>query len=167
MAAARDVKRPFWMHQVVEYVLGGVLVAQGLQSPTPVLPSVAGGMIMANAAIVTGPLAAFRIVHRRVHRILDVLVIAAVVVLAVQPWFEVDASNRVVMAVIAGVMAFVWWQSSFAERAPRHPGRTKITAAGGRGVEVGRLAGRAVGDGINAAKRLRDARRGARPDDER
>jgi hypothetical protein len=30
-------KRPFWMHQLVEYVLGIVLIAQGLQSPTPAI----------------------------------------------------------------------------------------------------------------------------------
>ena len=28
-------KRPFWMHQLVEYILGGAMVATGLQSPSP------------------------------------------------------------------------------------------------------------------------------------
>ena len=51
-------KRPFWLHQAAEYLLGAVLIAQGLQSPTPAVPAVAGGLIMANAAIVRGPLAA-------------------------------------------------------------------------------------------------------------
>ena len=159
MARDRGTKRPFWMHQLVEYVLGGVLVAQGLQSPTPALPSIAGGLIMLNASITRGPLAAFRIVTRRQHRVLDLLVIAAVVAMAVQPTIEVEATARAVMLVVAGVMAFVWWQSSFAEKVDRHPGRAKITAEAGRGVEIGRLAGRAVGDGINAAKRVREARK--------
>lgn len=155
------------MHQVVEYALGGVLVAQGLQSPTPAVPSIAGGLIMANAAIARGPLAAFRVVTRTQHRFLDLLVMAVVLVASVQPWVSVEGSTRVVMAVIVGVMAFVWWQSNFAEKVQKHPGRAPITVAGGRGVEVGRLAGRAMGDGINAARRLRDARKRSSPDDDR
>ena len=45
----------------------------------------------------------------------------------------------------------------FAEK--KRSDRAPISAADGRGNEIGRLAGRAVGDGINAAKRLRDARK--------
>ena len=145
-------KRPFWMHQLVEYVLGGLLVAQGLQSPDPVLPSAAGALIMLNAAIARGPWSAFRWVSRSMHRSLDVVVIAAVVVMAVQPVVAVDATGRIVMAGIAFVHAFVWRQSSFTEKIRS---RAPISAADGRGLEIGRLAGRAVGDGINAAKRFK------------
>jgi hypothetical protein len=146
-------KRPFWMHQVVEYLLGGVLVAQGLQSPTPALPAVAGGLIMVNAAIVTGPLAAFRVVHRSVHRWLDLVVIAIIVVLGAQPTIDVEASARAVMLVVAGLLAFVWWQTSFTEKV--RSGRAAISAQDGRSTEVGRLAGRAVGDGVNLVRRMR------------
>ncbi len=151
-------KRPFWMHQLVEYILGGMLVAQGLQSPTPILPALAGGLIMVNAAIVRGPLAAFRVVSRRQHRTLDIVVIITVIVLGVQPAISVEGSTRMIMVAMAVVMAFVWMGSNFDDRVKRSA-RTKITAEGGRGTEVGRLAGRAVGDGINAAKRLKDARK--------
>lgn len=151
-AAPRTGKRPFWMHQLAEYVLGGVLVAQGLQSPTPVLPAIAGGLVMANAAIVRGPVSAFRVVGRRTHRMLDVVVIAAVVLAALQPVIDVDPGARVVMAGVAGVMTFIWWQTSFAETVR---GRSPISADGGRSTEVGRLAGRAVGDGVNLVRRLR------------
>jgi len=151
-------KRPFWMHQLVEYVLGIVLIAQGLQSPTPAVPAIAGGLVVLNAAIVRGPLSAFRVLSRRQHRIADIAVVASVLVLAVQPAVDVDPTVRIVMAAIAGVMVFVWFQSNFTEKQRR--GRAPITAEGGRSTEVGRLAGRAVGDGINAARRLRDARKG-------
>lgn len=144
-------KRPFWLHQVAEYLLGGVLVAQGLQSPTPTLPAVAGALVMVNAAIVRGPLAAFRLVDRQVHRLLDLVVIGAVVAMAVQPWADVEGSTRVIMAAIAAVMAVVWSQSSFADRSRRQP----VDASGGRSTELGRLAGRAVGDTINTARRLK------------
>ncbi len=153
-------KRPFWMHQLVEYILGIVLIAQGLQSPTPAAPAVAGGLVVLNAAIARGPLSAFRVLSRGQHRVADVVVIAGIVVCAVQPVVEVDPTVRLVMAAIAAVMAFVWFQSSFAEKPRRGGARAPITAEGGRGTEIGRMAGRAVGDGINAARRLRDARKG-------
>ena len=76
-------KRPFWMHQVVEYILGGAMIAAGLQSPTPLVPSVVGGVIMLNAAITSGPLSAFRVLDRRVHRVIDIVVIAFEMIAAV------------------------------------------------------------------------------------
>ena len=147
------------MHQLVEYVLGIVLIAQGLQSPTPAAPAIAGGLVVLNAAIVRGPLSAFRILSRGLHRIADVVVVVAVLGLAVQPAMRVDPTVRLVMAAIAVVMGFVWYQSDFTEKV-RRAGRAPITAEGGRGPEIGRLAGRAVGDGINAARRIRSARKG-------
>jgi hypothetical protein len=144
--------RPFWMHQIAEYLLGGVLVAQGLQSPTPVLPAIAGGLIMVNAAVVRGPMSAFRMVGRQTHRVLDLVVIAVVLVAAVQPAIDVESSARAVMAIIAVVMAFIWWQTNFTEKVRN---RAPISANDGRSTEVGRLAGRAVGDGVNMVRRLR------------
>ena len=145
--------RPFWMHQLIEYILGAVLVAQGVQSPSPALPAAAGGLVMINAAMVRGPLAAFRVMSRRVHRVADLAVMGVIVVAAVQPWIAVDAGARLVMLGITAALAFVWWQTSFAEQASR--GRAAIGTEGGRSTEIGRLAGRAVGDGINVAKRFR------------
>lgn len=149
------------MHQIVEYLLGGTLLAQGLQSPEPVAPALAGLLVLANATTVRGAaFSAFRLVSRRVHRVLDLVVIAAVVVLAVQPWIDADDGLRLVMLGIAAGLGFVWWRSSFAERA-----RPSVAtgAVDDRGVRMGRAAGRFVGDGINAVKRTA-ARRGERPD---
>ncbi len=151
------------MHQIVEYMFGGVLVAQGLQSPEPLAPALAGLLVLANAATVRGAaLSAFRLTSRRTHRALDLVVIAAVVVLAVQPWIEVDDGTRVVMIGIAVVLGFVWWRSSFTERV-----RASAAAPGDDdpSVRMGRAAGRLVGDGINAAKRTA-ARRNDRQRDE-
>ncbi len=149
------------MHQIVEYLLGGALLAQGLQSPEPVAPALAGLLVLANATTVRGAaFSAFRLVSRRVHRVLDLVVIAAVVVLAVQPWIDADDGLRLVMLGIAAGLGFVWWRSSFAERA-----RPSVAtgAVDDRGVRMGRAAGRFVGDGINAVRRTA-ARRGERPD---
>lgn len=144
-------KRAFWLHQLAEYVLGVVLVAQGLQSPTPLVPAVAGGVVLANAAVAIGPLGAFRIVGRRLHRVLDIAVIVAVAIAAVQPIVDVELTARLVLGGVAFVLLVVFRQSDFGERAARPP----VAADGGRATELGRIAGRLVGDGISAARKRR------------
>lgn len=148
---AGTTKRPFWMHQVVEYILGGSMIAAGLQSPTPVVPSVVGAIVMLHAAITIGPMGAFRVLSRRVHRVVDVGVIALEVVAGVQPWIDLDSGTRVVVVGIALVHSFVWWKSSFAERVKS----SSVSAEGGRSTEIGRIAGRLVGNGVNAVRRPR------------
>ena len=46
--------RPFWLHQAAEYLIGLVLVAVGLQSLEPLWPTLAGGLVILNAAVSTG-----------------------------------------------------------------------------------------------------------------
>jgi hypothetical protein len=110
-------KRAFWMHQAAEYIMGAVFVAQGLQSPTPLIPSVCGGLVMLNTACAKGPLSAFRVFGRRTHRMLDAVVIAVIIVMTVQPVISIDSSTRAIMAVLAFVLGFVWIQSDFSESA--------------------------------------------------
>ncbi len=144
-------KRPFWMHQVVEYILGGALVASGLQSPTPLVPSVLGAIVMLNAAITIGPVGAFRLIRRRLHRLIDVVVIVGEFTAGVQPWISLQTETRVTIIGIAIVHVFVWWQTNYAERAKS----LSVSAEGGRSAEVGRIAGRLVGNGVNAVRRQR------------
>ena len=144
-------KRPFWMHQVVEYILGGALVASGLQSPTPLVPSVLGAIVMLNAAITIGPVGAFRLIRRRLHRLIDVVVIVGEFTAGVQPWISLHTETRVTIVGIAIVHGFVWWQTNYAERAKS----LSVSAEGGRSAEVGRIAGRLVGNGVNAVRRQR------------
>lgn len=176
---ARNGTRPFWLHQLVEYILGITLVSQALQSPTPAVPAIAGAVMLVNAAIVRGPLAAFRLVGRRTHRLADLGVIGLTVLLAVQPWVAIDAGARLIMVFIAAVQGFVWWQSDLAEPAPRAPRaagtRSPVPSApspspspspsppvspspssgagSDRSTQVGRAAGRAVGSGVRAVRR--------------
>jgi hypothetical protein len=180
--APDSAKRPFWVHQIAEYLLGAVLIAQGL--------------IVLNAAIVRGPLSAFDLVSRRMHRMLDVIVFIAVAVAAVQPWISIESTARLTMLVIAGVMAFIWWQSSFTDK-PKKPRKgastttstttstptstttstttpvpssasrasAEKTAAprpsttGDRSTDMGRKAGRAAAAGVLAARRLKNSRK--------
>ncbi len=145
--------RPFWMHQVVEYVIAAVFLSVGFGSPTPILPAVLGAIVMINAAIAIGPASAFQLVHRRVHRIIDLVVMGLVVAAVVQPWVDLDANGRIVMALLAVVLAFVWWNTDFAtkdERKQRRRERVKPDSE-----EVGRSAGRSAAEAYLAAKRLK------------
>jgi hypothetical protein len=143
-------KRPFWMHQLVEYILGASMVASGLHSPTPAVPAILGVLIMLHAAITTAPLGAFRIITRGVHRIFDVVLIAVEIVAGSQPWIHLDTATRMIVIGIAVVQLFVWWNTNFAMRV-----KSSISGEGGRSTQVGRFAGRLVGNGVNAVRRQR------------
>lgn len=146
--------RPFWMHQVVEYLLGLVLISVAFQSPTPVVASVMGVLVMINAAVAIGPAGAFRLVPRGLHRWFDVGLMVLLVAVAVQPWLDVDNVSRILIVAIAAVLFVVWFHTDFADRA----GRKARRAARARPTseERGREAGRLVGDSMNAIKRWRD-----------
>lgn len=151
-------KRPFWMHQLVEYILGGALVAIGVQSPSPMVPSVLGAAVMFYAAATKGALSAFRVLDRRVHRWMDGVLVAIVVVAAAQPWVSIDSGTRLIMGGVAAVYAVVWLGSSFEER-PGRIARAKAAASGlDRSTELGKKAGRFVGNGVNMAKAARAKR---------
>ena len=144
--------RPFWLHQLVEYIIGLILVATGLQGPEPVVPAVVGGVVLLNAAVTTGPLSAFRLVGRRVHRVVDLVVIAFVFFAAVQPWVDVDIGTRAIVIGVAIVYAFVWFYSDFAEKQARQQ-RRAAAATGDRGADLGRSAGRLAGNAVTAWRR--------------
>jgi hypothetical protein len=144
-------RRPFWLHQLVEYIIGLILVAQGLQGPEPLVPAIVGGVVLFNAAVAIGPLGAFRLVGRRLHRILDLLAIGVVAVAAVQPWIDVDVGTRAIMIAIAVVYGFVWFYSDFAEKQARQ--QRRVAATGDRGEDLGRTAGRLAGNAVTAWRR--------------
>jgi hypothetical protein len=161
MARTDRVLRPFWLHQSAEYLVGLVIVAMGLQSIEPAVPTVAGGIVVLNAALVDGPLGAFRLFSRRAHRIVDVFVISGLALVAVLPFLDVDSATRVIVGGGAAVLAVVWWNSAFERRRPR-AARADGPPAGStaqpvdRSEAFGRGAGRLAG-GI--AKAVRDRTR--------
>lgn len=148
---ALSSKRPFWMHQLVEYILGGSMIAAGLQSPTPAVPSVVGVVVMLHAAITVAPLGAFRVISRRVHRFVDIAVMGLEVGAGAQPWISLDSGTRFLVIGIAIVHLFVWFNTNFAMRI-KSP---SVSGEGGRSTEIGRIAGRLVGNGVNVVRRPR------------
>lgn len=147
--------RPFWIHQFAEYLIGLALVAQGLQDPDPLVPAIGGALVMVNAAIVRGPMGAFRWVGRRLHRWLDLAVMGVLLVGAVQPWIDIASSGRLVMLVVLLPLGFLWFYTDWAERPTRRARR--VGQAGPRGESLGRGAGRAAGVAYSAIRRRRRA----------
>lgn len=160
MPAIEGAQRPFWMHQVVEYLIGIVLVGAAFQAPEPAVPAVMGMIVVGNTAIARGPASAYPLVGRTVHRWLDAVVMLLLVVAAFQPVFDVDSTGRLLLCGIAFVMFFIWLNSDFTEKVDRKKNKQAQKAARRERLArpeseaLGRKAGRAVGDGVNAAKRL-------------
>jgi hypothetical protein len=150
---AERAMRPFWIHQLVEYLIGLALVAQGLQEPNPLVPAVAGVLVIVNVSIAHGPLGAFRLVGRRVHRWLDLVVMLAILAGALQQSISIGSGGRMIMLIILVPLGFLWFYTDWAERPQRS--QRRVNRAGVRGDDVGRSAGRLAGNAYNAIKKRR------------
>jgi hypothetical protein len=151
MVDVERARRPFWIHQLVEYLVGLALISASVQLPEPTVPAVMGLVVLFNAAIAQGAAGAFRLVSKPLHRRFDQAVIALLSVAAVQPWVSVDASGRLLIGAIAVAMTFVSFYTDYTER----PTRKERRAARARpeSQELGKQAGRVVGQGVNTVKR--------------
>lgn len=148
---AERAQRPFWLHQFTEYIIGFALIAFGFQDTAPAMPAVAGIVVLFNAALVRGPLGAFTLIGRKVHRVIDVVVMAALVGFALQPWIEVSELGRLVLVAIAVPMAFLWWYTDWEERVGRK--QRRAARAGESSGDIGKSAGRAAASAYLAGKR--------------
>lgn len=144
-------KRPFWLHQLAEYVIGLAAVATGLQSPDPLLPAVTGALVLLNVAVADGPFAAFRLVGRRPHRLCDVVVVVLMAALVAVP--GTDLSVRLTQVALVAVYGVVMMGTDY--RVPIEK-KAQASAAEGTSTEIGRTAGRLAG---SVAARIRDRKR--------
>lgn len=147
-------QRPFWIHQAIEYVVGFALIAFGFQDTHPTVPAVVGVVIVVNAAVVHGPFGAFRLVGRRLHRWVDVGVMAFLAFAALQPWVDVSSLGRVALLAIVVPYAFSWWYTDWGTRADRRQRRTE--RGDQRSDDLGATAGRKVAEYYKAGKRMID-----------
>jgi hypothetical protein len=159
MARFERVQRPFWMHQIVEYILGIVLIMTSVQQPEPTIPALMGLLVLVNTSIAVGPAGAFRLVPRGLHKQLDLVVIALLFFMAVQPFWSVDSTGRLIMAAIGAVMFFIWFHSDFSAPAERHAQKAarKEASAPVTSESVGKSAGRIVAGGVNSFRRWKDS----------
>ncbi len=161
MVEIERVQRPFWIHQLIEYLVGIGLISASVQLPDPAVPALLGLLVIVNAAVAKGAAGAFRLVGRRLHRALDLVVIGVLVFFAFQPWVSIDATTRLLIGAIAFILIFVWFYTDFTEQRTRAERKAeKATQRAERGprdsTEIGRQAGRAVGGAARSAKRWKD-----------
>lgn len=156
MVEIERVRRPFWAHQLVEYLLGIGLISAAIQMPQPAVPAVLGLVIILNASIAKGAAGAFRLAGKRAHKQLDVVVMLLLIGGAVQPWISMDNMSRFLLGAVAFVLWFVWFHTDFTEKVPRGA-RTPADAPRPTSEDIGRGAGRAVGGGVNSLKRWKDS----------
>ena len=161
------VQRPFWLHQIVEYILGIVLISQGLQLREPLTLTVAGIAILINAAVVTGPLSAFRWTTRGVHKVCDLVLIAGLVIVGLQPFWNMDSTSRFILVAVGIVMLMVWRLTDYRQparrpiqqrsrRVPSSP-RNQGLIRNSNPEQVGRAAGRAAGGVVRRWRQQRAA----------
>ena len=146
-------KRSFWLHQLAEYIVGGALLATGLQSPKPLIPVIVGTLIVLNIAIVDAPFGAFRLVGRRLHRILDYIVLGVAIVACAAP--GTDVATRLVQFLIVIVLAVVVWRTDYSAAKPKVKQPVSATPEG-KADEIGRFAGHTAG---TWASKIRDKSR--------
>ena len=151
MARAHDHDRagriPFWIHQVVELLLGTLLLVQGARTGehTAVLVTL-GGLLLVLALCSDGPLGAWPWIGRRLHRVLDV---AAAAVLALSPLvLSLDQTLAIVVLEVAAVgMAWLALRTNWRPRPVKASASTasasKASASPPLARRLGRLAGRA------------------------
>ena len=107
---------PFWVHQVAEMLLGGLLLIEGARTGqhTAVLFAMGGALLLLSLTS-DGALGAWPWIGRRVHRLLD---FAAAAVLAVSPLLlSVDSALPVVI-LEAAALGMVWlaWQTNWSPK---------------------------------------------------
>ena len=166
-ASPPSTKLPFWIHQALEYLCGLLVVSQAIHSSSVALPVMAGAALILLGATADGPLAAYRLVARGAHRVLDmvaIVLLAAALAIFGRHGDGVEVSLVVVAIVVLIALLF---RTNYApkpvkvRRADRRPADVAADD-GGLSEEVGRKAGRAVAAGykyVKAAKARRDQRR--------
>jgi uncharacterized membrane protein YhaH (DUF805 family) len=110
MAGAHDHtpagRVPFWIHQLVELLLGGLLLIEGARTGQHTAVLVSLGVLLVLLALCSdGALGGWALIGRRLHRVLDLV---AAAVLALSPVFlGLDHALAIVILEVAAV-AMVW-----------------------------------------------------------
>ena len=132
-------RRNFWLHQICEYVVAGFLASAATQTSRPLPLAFLAIAVMLNAATAQGPMSAFQLVPRSVHRILDIAVIVAMLATALLT--DLNASARVTVLGLAVVMTMIVLGTNYAKREPR----VRSDAPSDRSEQFAKNAGRTAG----------------------
>lgn len=140
-------KLPYWMHQLVEYLLGMVLLFESARLDRPLWPAVGGVAVVLAAALGDAPLSAFRTVPRAVHRIVD-LALGALLV-AVGVLLGPGGVASVLVVIVGAALLLLGWRTDFRPKGPKVPLRDRLPDSR----TMGQLAGRGVGKAVVAGRR--------------
>ena len=110
--------RGFWLHQIVEYIIGiGTLFLAG-QSSQPAWPAAIGAVILINAAMSDGAMSAYRVIPRQVHKIIDWVVIVGAILASVLA--DHDAQARVSLLGIGLILAVIALGTNYVGKGARN-----------------------------------------------
>ena len=112
-------KLAFWIHQIVEFALGVVLLTEGARSGRPAVPMTAGVVVLAVAVTGDGPLQALGKFPRKMHRTFDLVAAGVIGLAAAIPIGWANTTGRVVMGVIAGLWLLLIWRTNYRPRPVR------------------------------------------------
>ena len=129
----------YWMHQLVEYLLGLVLLSEAARLKHPLWSAVGGVGLVLAAALGDAPLSAFRSVPRRVHRFVDLALGVLLVALGV-----LGADGGVLAAGIGVLVLLLVVVTDYRPRVVKPPLRARLPSAHMVGRMAGRMTGRAV-----------------------
>jgi hypothetical protein len=176
-SASTSSKQSFWSHQMTEYVLGAVVLTQGLGGGVKIVPIVAGVLVVLLAATADGPLAVVKLVSRPLHRFADIASALVIVALSIVLRDESGAFATAVGLTCAVALAFLvvrtdyrpptrrglFGRASGSSAAPdqRQGSSTRTSPSGddtpatpaapARSEQIGRTAGRLAGRAARAA----------------
>ena len=107
---------PFWLHQIAEYVIAATLLVSAWYSPEPAVQATLGALILINAAFADGAAGAFPHVDRRIHKWIDIVIMAMLLIAAIQGWFGVGTTGRIALPLMSAFMLVLWINTNFDDR---------------------------------------------------
>ena len=116
-----------WTHQIVEYLIAALILMQSINGGDAApLIAVAGGMLFVLAAVTDGPVSITKWVSPRVHRVLDFVVVAALVAAPILSG-STDPLAWALCLLAAGALLWINWHTQWTRPARR--ARRAATAA--------------------------------------
>ncbi len=110
----RPVGRGFWLHQIVEYLIAAALILISAQSDYPIVTSAFGIALLINVTITDGPLSAYKIISRKIHRIIDWLYVVALIVGALA--LDIDQSTRSTLFGVAIALVVIALSTNYTKK---------------------------------------------------
>ena len=112
--ATKPSGRGFWLHQIVEYLVAAALILTSAQSEYSLITAAYGVALLINVTVVDGPLSAYKIISRQVHRVIDWLYVVALVVGA--SLLEIDQSTRMTLVGVAIALVLIALTTNYTKK---------------------------------------------------